>query len=211
MFNGAIFDMDGTILDSMGVWQDITVNFLKSRGFTPTEEELLAYRDMTMDESMPAIKKKYGLSEEPAELKSIFSKLGYDAYMHTVPAKPYIKEYMQKLKNSGVKIAIATSGYKELCEGAMRRLGMLDFIDAIALSCEVGVNKSNPDVYLLAAQRLDIAPEKCMVFEDILLGIKGAQKGNFQTTAIYDFSNEADIELLKKTADRYIKNWKELL
>ena len=118
---------------------------------------------------------------------------------------------MQKLKNSGVKIAIATSGYKELCEGAMRRLGMLNFIDAITLSCEVGVNKSNPDVYLLAAKRLGIAPEKCMVFEDILLGIKGAQKGGFQTTAIYDFSNDSDIELIKETADRYIESWKELL
>lgn len=211
MFDGAIFDMDGTILDSMGVWQDITIIFFKSRGFTPTEEELLGYRDMTMDESMPAIKKKYGLMESPKELKEIFSKLGYEAYMHTVPAKPYIKEYMQKLKKSGVKIAIATSGYKELCEGAMRRLGMLNFIDAIALSCEVGVNKSNPDVYLLAAKRLGIAPEKCMVFEDILLGIKGAQKGGFQTTAIYDFSNDSDIELIKETADKYIESWKELL
>lgn len=211
MFNGAIFDMDGTILDSMGVWQDITIDFLKSRGFSPTEEELIAYRDMTMDESMPAMREKYGFSETPKELKAIFSKLGYEAYMHTVPAKPYIREYMQKLKNNNIKIAIATSGYKELCEGAMKRLGMLDFIDAVALSCEVGVNKSNPDVYLLAAKRLNIPPEKCMVFEDILLGINGAKKGGFQTTAIYDFSNEADIKALKNTADRYITTWKELL
>lgn len=211
MFKGAIFDMDGTILESMGIWRDITLKFMAERNFTITDDELMIYKDMTVEESMPAIKEKYNLPETAAELKAEFSRLGYNAYMYEVQAKPYIKEYMQKLKREGVKIAIATSGYRTLCEGAMKRLGMLDMIDAFALSSEVGVNKSNPDVYLLAAERIGIEPSECMVFEDILIGINGAKKGGMQTTAIYDFSNEEDTGLLKKAADRYITGWKELL
>ena len=113
--------------------------------------------------------------------------------------------------NEGVKIAIATSGYKDLAEAALKRLGMADMIDAYALSCEVGVKKSNPDVYLLAAKRIGVPPEDCMVFEDILIGINGAKKGGMKTTAIYDDLNVDDTEKLKDAADRYIKDWTELL
>ncbi len=211
MFKGAIFDMDGTILESMGVWRDITRTFMRNRNFSVTDEELMIYKDMTMEESMPVIKEKYGLLESVEELKAEFSRLGYEAYMYEVEAKPGIKEYMEKLKADGVKIAIATSGYKELCQGAMERLGMWGMIDAIALSSEVGVNKSNPDVYLLAAKRLGVEAADCMVFEDILIGIKGAKKGGMQTTAIADFSNISDTQMLKDQADRYIESWNELI
>ena len=98
-----------------------------------------------------------------------------------------------------------------MCLGALRRLGMLEFVNAFAFSSEVNVNKSNPDVYLLAAKRLDSKPEECMVFEDILMGINGAKRAGMKTTAIYDFTNESDTELLKSTADIYIKTFKELL
>ena len=211
MFKAAIFDMDGTLLDSMGVWKDLTRTFMAERNLSATDEEIDSYKDMTMEESMPAIKKKFNLPESVDELKEEFSRLGYNEYMYNIKAKPYAKEYLQKLKEQGIKIAIATSGYRELCQGALRRLGMLEFIDAFSFSSEVNVNKSNPDVYLLAAKRLGAKPEECMVFEDILMGVNGAKRAGMKTTAIYDFTNESDTERLKSTADIYIKTFKELL
>ena len=211
MFKGAIFDVDGTILDTMTVWQEVTTKFLTERNLPVIAEEMAAYKEMIIDESMTFIREKYGLSESVQELKDEFNRLVSNAYFFEVNPKPGIKEYMEKLKSEGVKIAIATSGYKDLAEAALKRLGMADMIDAYALSCEVGVKKSNPDVYLLAAKRIDVAPKDCMVFEDILIGIQGAKKGGMKTTAIYDDLNAEDTEKLKKEADRYIKDWTELL
>ena len=118
---------------------------------------------------------------------------------------------MEKLKSEGVKIGVATSGYPDLWQHALKRLGMLDLIDGYALTSETGVNKSHPDVYLLAAERIGVAPSECMVFEDIVSGIVGAKKGGMMATAIYDESNKDRTEEFKKLADRYIVSWKELL
>ena len=211
MFKGAIFDVDGTILDTMTVWQGITTKFLIDRNLPVVAEEMAAYKEMIIDESMSFIKNRYGLSESVEELKAEFNRLVSDAYYYEVQPKNGVKEYMEKLKAEGVKIAIATSGYKDLAEAALKRLGMADMIDAYAVSCEVGVKKSNPDIYLLAAKRIGVEPEECMVFEDILIGIEGAKKGGMQTTAIYDDLNVEDTEKLRMAADRYIKDWTELL
>ena len=211
MFSGAIFDIDGTILDTMGVWREITLNFLLKKGITPTQEEMDNYRDLSMAETMQYTKVQFNLPESVEELQDGFEKLSREKYMYEVPAKPYIKEYMEKLKSEGVKIGVATSGYPDLWQRALKRLGMLHLIDGYALTSETGVNKSHPDVYLLAAERIGVAPSECMVFEDIVSGIVGAKKGGMMATAIYDESNKDRTEEFKKLADRYIVSWKELL
>lgn len=211
MFSGAIFDIDGTILDTMGVWKEITLKFLKNKGIVPTDKEMDNYRDLSMEETMRYTKEQFNLSESVEELKAGFEKLSREKYINEVPAKPYVKEYMEKLKSEGVKIGVATSGYPELWQHALKRLGMLHLIDGFALTSETGVNKSHPDVYLLAAERIGVEPSRCMVFEDILSGIIGAKKGGMMATAIYDDLNKAQTEEFKKLADRYIVSWKELL
>lgn len=211
MFSGAIFDIDGTILDTMGVWKEITLNFLLDKGIVPTEKEMDNYRDLSMEETMRYTKEQFNLPESVEELKVGFEKLSREKYINEVPAKPYVKEYMEKLKSEGVKIGVATSGYPELWQHALKRLGMLHLIDGFALTSETGVNKSHPDVYLLAAERIGVEPSRCMVFEDIVSGIIGAKKGGMMATAIYDDLNKAQTEEFKKLADRYILSWKELL
>lgn len=211
MFQAAIFDMDGTLLESMGVWKDITAQFLARRSIDLTDEDVRKFRDMTLEESLPLIIKTHNLPDSIEEVFAEFNTLAAEAYRHTIPMKPGAKEYLQKLHASGIKIAIATSGYDTLCRAALTRLGVIDCISAIALSSEVGVNKSNPDVYLLAAERLGTAPQDCMVFEDILIGIQGAKKAGMQTTAVADFSNAEEWAQLKATADRAIEHWAELL
>lgn len=210
MFSGAIFDVDGTILESMNVWQEITIKFVTDHGFSATPEELGAYTSMTLEESMPIIREKYGLLQSAEELKADFEGRIRDAYFYDIPPKAGAVEYIKRLKERGIKIAVATSGYRALCEAAFSRLGIADAIDAYALSSEVGVNKSNPDIYLLAAKRIAVPPAECMVFEDLPAGISGAKAAGMQTTAVYDFSNSAETELLKSTADRYISSWREL-
>lgn len=206
---GAIFDIDGTLLDSMNVWYDLIDNFFKEYGAVLSEEESSSIKELTLDESIPMIIDRFKLPLTTDELLKEFKRRMFIEYSENIPLKAGAKEYVQKLYKNGVKIAVATSGYEALCKAALTRLGIWNCIDAAAFSSEVGVNKSNPDVYLLAAQRIGIPPEECIVFEDIISGIDGAKKGNFITCAVYDDSNADETETLKKLADYYITNWSQ--
>ncbi len=208
---GVIFDVDGTLLDSMNMWFDLVVDFFKIHGEVLTREEAEEYGDVTLEESVPVIIERLGLDTTTEKLIAELKMMAVKQYEEVLPLKEGAAEYMKKLHGDGVKIAIATSGYEELCKKAFTRLGVWSYIDACAFSSEVGVNKSNPAIYLLAAQRMGIEPKDCVVYEDILKGIRGAKKGGFMTCAVYDKSNEAETAELKQTADSYITTWSELL
>lgn len=208
---GAIFDVDGTLLDSMPVWWRVSERFFKEHEVEITSERFWKYTDMRLEDSLPEIRDEFELDMTIDEMIAEFRRLAAIEYRCSVQLKPYAKEYMEKLREKGVKIAIATSGYEELCKAAFERLGVWEYIDARAFSDEVGVDKSNPNVYLLAAERIGVEASECVVFEDIAVGIAGAKKGGFKTCAVYDKSNEGDTEILKQLADIYIKSWSELI
>lgn len=206
----AIFDMDGTLLDSMHVWDKITSEFFKKYNLTYTSELLEQFQEMTLQESCMLIKERFALSQSADEINSELNRMAADEYINRIPLKPYAKEYVTQLHKSGIKLAIATSGYYDLCRAALSRTGIWDMFDAVALSSEVGVNKANPDVYLLAAERLGVKPEECTVFEDILTGTLGAKKAGMKVIAIYDESSENVSEQIRAAADGYIMSWSEI-
>lgn len=208
---GAIFDVDGTLLDSMTVWWDVLIDFYRQHGVELTDEEAFEFKELTLKESIPMIIDTLGLDESFEEVSDTFQQMATLQYENTLPLKEGADEYLKQLHDSGVKIAIATSGYEDLCKKAFTRLGVWQYIDACAFSSEVGVNKSNPDVYLLAAKRIGVPPEECTVFEDITTGIGGAKKGGFETCAIYDATNADETDALKQLSDHYITGWKDLL
>lgn len=208
---GAIFDMDGTLLDSMGVWESITEMFFEKHNIEYDKSCAERFREMTLTESSQYISRRF-LPELCAEqISNELNALAAHEYISSIPLKPYAAQYLRQLSERGVKLAIATSGFSDLCIAALKRLGVWDLFDAIALSSEVGVNKSNPDVYLLAAERIGTAPHECTVYEDILQGITGAKKAGMRTVGVYDKSADADAQNIKAAADVYIKSWQELL
>lgn len=207
---GAIFDVDGTLLDSMTAWFKISERFFKRHNLAVTAEQTAEYKEMRLEDSLSIILKEYNLDMTVEEIIGEFRKMIAEEYRDNIPLKPHAGEYMKKLHSQGVKIAIATSGYESLCKSAFERLGVWKYIDARAFSNEVGKDKSNPDVYLLAAERIGVKPEECTVYEDIVLGITGAKKGGFMTCAVWDKTNEDETEILKSIADKYITDWSEL-
>lgn len=208
---GAIFDVDGTLLDSMPVWWRVSEKFFRNHNLEVSCKRFEEYKEMRLEDSLPQIRAEFKIDMTVDDMIDEFRRLAFEEYRDFVQMKPYAKEYMEKLHNEGVKIAIATSGYEGLCRSAFTRLGVWDIIDARAFSDEVGVDKSHPDVYLLAAKRIGVEPSECVVFEDIVKGIEGAKSGGFKTCAVYDESNEEETQTLKSTADRYIKSFKELV
>ncbi len=208
---GAIFDVDGTILDSMGIWLKITGDFFRDNGINVSNEELLSYQSMSFEESLVGIQHDYLPHMDTSEMFDDFSRRAAEEYAQNIPAKDGVCEYITTLYNNGVKLAVATSGFPQLVKASLTRIGVYDYFDAFAYSAEVGCSKSNPDIYLLAAQRLGLEPKDCTVYEDIVTGIKSAKAAGFMTVAIMDDTNAADKDRLIQHSDRYITGWDELL
>lgn len=208
---GAIFDVDGTVLNSMTVWLDITNEFFDEHGVKITKEENLSYQSLSFEESLLEIQRVYLPQMSVEDMLAEFSRRAAEKYANDLPAKPYACEYIKKLHSDGVKLAVATSGFGELVRAAFERLGIYDLFEVFAYSSEVGCSKSSPDIYLLAAKRLGLEPSECTVYEDIITGIESAKSAGFMTVAIEDTTNVGDKERLIQCSDRYITGWNELL
>lgn len=208
---GAIFDLDGTLIDSMASWTNATSEFYRRRGLKMKQEEFNYFKSITLFESMPYIKNTYKLPETVEEIAEEFESIIITEYKYNIPIKQGADKYLKQLKKDGVKLAVATSSKPRYCDSAMKRLGIFELFDAFCYSDEVGVNKSQPDIYLLAAKKIDVSPSECTVFEDISAGILSARSVGFKTVAIYDDSNRDETNLLRESSDRYILSWDELL
>lgn len=211
-FKAAIFDLDGTLLDSMGFWDRLDEEFLAKRGVSPvpkTYAHEIAHLG-TYETAVYTIK-RFGFSETPEQLIAEWTEMALDFYTNRVTLKEGAYEYLEKLHNSGIKLAVATANDETLYLPALKHTGIEKFFSAAAGVREVKRQKGFPDVYLLAAERIGAVPEETAVFEDIYLGIHGAKMGGFKAIAVYDKSSEADTERIKAEADLFIRSFKELL
>ncbi len=207
----AIFDVDGTLIDSMGVWLEVTKAFFENHGLTLTPELAARYQEMTLEESLPEINSMFDLGLDFDNMYNEFAGRVGDEYKYRIPAKPGAVEYVKQLYEGGIKIAAATSGYEELCRAVLERLGILDCFSVILFSSDIGESKESGKIYLKAAEALGVEKEDCMVYEDILAGVKGAKKAGIPVTAVADKSNLGITQALKQHSDHYITGWQELL
>ncbi len=207
---GAIFDMDGTILNSMKLWQDIDVIFLNNRGFDVPDDYMVSIGHLgAMDTALYTIE-RFSLSDTPQDLIDEWQKIAMEKYPF-ISEKPGILEYLKYLKKNGVKTAIATATCSELIDAALGGREILKYIDSVTTLDEVKRGKGFPDIYLKCCEKLNVSPEESIVFEDIVMGIKGAKDGGFRTVAIYDEFSKNDEKTLRSLADRYIYDFYEMM
>ncbi|HWQ74167.1 MAG TPA: HAD family phosphatase, partial [Syntrophomonas sp.] len=209
-FKGAIFDLDGTLLDSMGIWEQIDIDFLKKRDLEASEDYIQAVTPMGFREAAEYTVRRFGLKEAPGDIINEWNLMCRDAYEHSVRLKPGAEEYLFHLKQAGVRLGVATALSPELYRPALKSNGIEHLFYAFASLQEVLRGKGFPDIYLLAAQRLGIGPSHCMVFEDIFSGIAGAKAGGFLTCGVYDPYSEYEWEKICKTADLVIRSYGEI-
>lgn len=211
LFRGAVFDLDGTLLDSMRVWVDIDYAFLRSRGLPEEIEYFERIKQISIRQAADYTIARYELSDKPEELIAWWMEMARRAYHDTVPLKNGAREYLDYLKGTGIRLSVATACAPELYIPALKRLGIYELFDAFASLHEVERGKSEPDVYLLAAKRMDVPPEDCVVFDDIIDGIRGAKKGGMATVGVYDDSSKEQRAEIEGAADYYIESFRELL
>jgi HAD superfamily hydrolase (TIGR01509 family) len=206
-----IFDLDGTLLDSMEVWANVDVEFLQKRGLVPPDDYSDKISSMGFTECAEYTIKRFNLDDTVDELLQEWNDLAAFAYGNTVQMKPYAKEYLSKLRKRGARLAIATSSMPQLYEPALRNHGIYDWFDVICNSDEVGCGKNRPDVFLLAAERLGVEPKNCLVFEDILAAVKSAKSVDMTVYAVYDRFSHNDWEEIKQIADYAITDFNEVI
>ncbi|MCR1934874.1 HAD family hydrolase [Clostridium tepidum] len=207
---GAIFDLDGTLIDSMGIWEKIDYEFLNKRNLKVPCDLKDKIQSLTFEEGANFFKKNFNLKESPKEILNEWNSMVIKEYSLNIKLKNNAKDFLIKLKNKGIKLAIATSNTAELTKLVLKNNEILHFFDSITTISEVNRNKSFPDIYLLCAKKLNLSPEKCVVFEDILPAIKSAKAANMKTIGVYDTCSKDKEDAIKKIADYYIYNYKEL-
>ena len=203
----AIFDMDGTLIDSMGFWKNLATEYLNAMGVAEIRADILEQiKPMTMSESAALFKQEFGLTGDvEAEMNAMMD----EHYRKDVPLKPGVREYLENLHRQGVRMCVASATAEHLMESCLSRLGVRVHFEFL-LSCEtVGAGKRSPLVYHAAALRLGAVPKKIAVYEDALYAVQTSKEAGFHVIGVFDSGSAGDWQTIEKLADEIIINWEE--
>ena len=206
-----IFDLDGTLIDSMGIWAQIDEEYLGSFGHTVPDNLQEEITHLTFTETATYFKERFNIKDQIDDIISTWNTMALNHYSNNIKLKDNVIPFLNKLKNNGIKIALATSNSIPLLEATLKNNGIYHYFDAISTTEEVKKSKDNPDVYLLSAKKLNINPKDCLVFEDIVQAVKGAKLAGMTVYAVHDKSADNQKDELISLADKYIFNFGELL
>lgn len=210
MIKGAIFDVDGTLLDSMEIWEDVAIRYLKSIGVEAEPDLPEVMFTMSLPEGAAYVKEHYRLTQETDEIIKGVLDIIRNYYEETAPLKPGVTKILEELSRKRIPMTVATSNNKEEVEAAFKRLGIASYFSRIFTCEEVGAGKTRPDIYMKAAEYMGTRPEETVIFEDVLHAIRTAKKAGFLAVGLYDEASKADQEEIKKEADWYAKSMEGL-
>ena len=203
MIKGAIFDLDGTLLDSMFIWDTIGEEYLRSLGKEPHEDLKETFMTLTLEEAAEYYREHYGVTLSVKEIVDGVNAMVEQTYRTKVTLKPGIAEYLAWLKENGVRMCVATVTDRYLVEETLERLGVRHYFSEIFTCAEVGFGKDKPIIYQKALEHLETEKRDTYVFEDMLFALNTAKTDGFPTVGVYD-RHEAHQDDLKELADYYI-------
>lgn len=208
----AIFDLDGTLIDSIPFWNDIGQDYLISQGKIPEEHLEQRILAMTLEESADYFRRSYGISKDIPTIISEVYEMMETHYRLDIPAKPGACDYLRSLKNQGVSMALCSTSSPELIRTVLTRLGILSLFDAVVSCQEVGTGKHSPAAYLYCLERLGVRdPALCMVYEDAAFAMETARSCGLSVTGVYDPGCEKTPEEVLALCDDYIRDFRDLL
>lgn len=211
MIKGIIFDLDGTLIDSMKVWFDVDRKLLRENGITtPSESVSEKVRTMSIEQSSRFFIEELGLKLTQEQIISRIEELVRIEYEQNIPLKPHVEEILGHLDEKGIPYGIATATYKSLAEAVLKRLGIFERFRFVLTDVDYPRGKRFPEIFLGAAERLGTLPEETLVIEDSLHCIETAVRAGFRTAAVYDEVSAAESDEIKRLADVYADSLAEL-
>ncbi len=200
---GAIFDVDGTLLDSMSVWDAIGSDYLRSIGYEPRENLNEVFKTMSLRQAAEYYRHEYGVTRSIKEIMDGVNAMLERFYRNDAPLKPGAEELLERLRRKEVKLCIATATDRYLVEAALERCGVLSYFDKIFTCNEVGHGKDEPIIFEAALHFLGTEKAKTLVFDDAFYAIRTAKKAGFPVAAVYDSHEKAQAEI-RALADLYL-------
>ena len=211
MIRGIIFDIDGVLLDSMSIWNDLGARYIRSLGKEPEEGLNEILFSMSMEEGADYLKKTYDIKKSTASILNGIQDMLRDFYYNEVSAKPGATELLKFLKEKGMRITAATSSPRTHVEKALIRNKLLRYIEVIYTTSEIAVSKHSPDIYNIASRYMNLNPSEVLVLEDSLYALKTAKAAGYKAAGVYDKDGETDQAGVEATGDVYIKELTELI
>ncbi|MBP3584745.1 MAG: HAD family phosphatase [Peptococcaceae bacterium] len=210
MMKGLIFDLDGTLLDSMPAWNQLLDNMLLKRGITPPPDLLDRTKTLGLENATSMVLQEFGLTDDPAEVYQMFQNEMEYLYCNTIPLKPGVQEFLDATKGH-IPMAVATATSHPLVKKVLEHHHLTEYFHSITTVAEAGIGKHDPKVFLIAAEKLQLPVEECIVFEDSLTAIRSANNAGFYTVAIHEASNLHEQEALQNEANQYIEDFAEVI
>lgn len=207
---GAIFDVDGTLLDSMFIWDTIGEAYLRSIGYQPKENLNETFKNMSLHQAARYYQTEYGVTRSIDEIMDGVNAMLERYYRFEVPLKPGVAELLERLRQSGVKLCIATATDRHLVEAALDRCGVLSCFGEIFTCNEVGHGKDEPDIFEAALRFLGTRREETLVFDDALYAVRTAKEAGFPVAAVYDSHERSQAEV-RARSDLYLEDLTQLV
>ena len=206
-----IFDLDGTLMDSMWMWTDIDIEYLGKYGYELPADLQKSIEGMGFTETAEYFKKRFHLPMTIEEIKREWNEMAYEKYAHEVPLKRGAGAFLNLLRERNIKIGIASSNSHELIGVCLSSNSVREYFDCIRTSCDVAKGKPAPDIYLSVAKEFQVDPANCLVFEDVPMGILAGRDAGMKVCAVADASSADQIDEIKKLADYYITSYEDIL
>lgn len=205
-----LFDMDGTLIDSMGVWKEIDMNYLEKYNLPMYEDLQRDISGMSFIQTAHYFKEKYKILESVEEIMETWNAMAFDKYATEVELKPGAFLFLKELRKKGIKTAICTSNSRYLTDTVLKAQKIQDYIDLILTAKEVPNGKPAPDIYQRASEILKVPAEKCLVFEDVYMGVLAGKNANMKVCAVEDPHSVYEQNAIRKEADFFIRNYDQI-
>ena len=209
MICGAIFDADGTLLDSMPIWSGVGSGYLRTMGIEAREDLDERFKEISLYQSAVLLKEEYALPMTLEEIGAGINKMVDHLYADSVPLKPGVEALLEGLKERGVKMCVATASEAYQIRMALKRCGVEHYFEDVISCVDVGHGKDEPDVFYAALETLGTKKEETFVFEDAVYSVRTAHAEGFPAVGVYDESMQYQNELIALTR-HYIKDFREL-
>ena len=206
-----IFDMDGTLIDSNGIWRDVDTAFLAKRGLPYTHEYYEGVAHTVFPKAAVFTKEYCHLSESTDEIMAEWMEMAGDLYTTSVPVKPGVVDYLEKCKAAGERMAVLTSSVPAHCHAALGHLGLKPYFEHIYFAQELGMDKKEPAIYRKTAELLGVDVSACTIFDDSIAACRSARAAGMTVVGVYDEFFHVSWDEMQTVCHRCIRSFAELV